>query len=62
MKDNHGHLMKDDHLQQTLPECPQPGKVFASPLGWSIKGRLVCAVAASAFLWLSVVWALGWLK
>jgi hypothetical protein len=61
MKDNHGHLDKDAHLP-TLPECLEPGKVFASPLGWSIKGRLLCAAAASALLWLSVVWALGWLK
>jgi hypothetical protein len=49
-------------LQRTLPECPEPGKVLASPLGWSIKGRLLGAAAASALLWLAVVWALGWLQ
>jgi len=62
MKNNHSHLDKDDPVQQALPECPEPGKVFASPLGWSIKGRLLCAAAASALLWLAVVWALGWLQ
>jgi hypothetical protein len=61
MKDNHGHLDKDAHLQPTLLECPEPGKVLASPLGWSIKGRLLGAAAASGLLWLAVVWALGWL-
>jgi hypothetical protein len=30
-----------------------------SPLGWSIWGRLLCAAAASALLWLAVVWAVG---
>jgi len=62
MHDNHGHLDKDGHLQPTLPECLEPDKVSVSPLGWSIKGRLCCAAAASALLWLSVVWALGWLN
>lgn len=62
MNDNHGHLDQDAHLHPTLPECPEPVKPFASPLGWSIKSRLLCAAAASALLWLSVVWALGWLK
>ena len=62
MNDNHGHIDKDAHVQQTLLECPEPGKIFASPLGWSIKGRLLCAVAASALLWMAVVWALGWLN
>ena len=61
MNDNHGHLDKDAHLQRTLPECPKPGKVLASPLGWSIQGRLLGAAAAAALLWLAVVWALGWL-
>ncbi len=62
MNDDQDHLDKDAQLQQTLPECPEPGKVFASPLGWSIKGRLLSAAAASALLWLAVVWALGWLQ
>ena len=62
MHDNHDHLDKHAHLQRTLPECPEPGKVSASPLGWSIKGRLLGAAAAAALLWLAVVWALGWLR
>ena len=32
-----------------------------SPLGWSIRGRLLAAAAASALLWLAVAWAIGWL-
>jgi hypothetical protein len=61
MNDNHGRLDKDVHLQRTLPECPKPGKILASPLGWSIQGRLLGAAAAAVLLWLAVVWALGWL-
>ncbi len=61
MNDNLGHLDKDARLPRTLPECPKPGRILASPLGWSIQGRLLCAGAAAALLWLAVVWALGWL-
>ena len=61
MTDDHGHLAKPDYLPKALAECPEPGKVFASPLGWSIKGRLLCAAAAAVLLWLSVAWAIGWL-
>ncbi|HEY9073600.1 MAG TPA: hypothetical protein VIN67_05650 [Desulfobaccales bacterium] len=62
MHDDHSHTMAKTDLQKILPECPEPGKVFASPLGWSIKGRLLCAALASALLWLSVAWAIGWLS
>ena len=61
MNDKHGHLDNDAQVQRTLPECPVPGKLFGSPLGWSIQGRLLGAAAAAALLWLAVVWALGWL-
>ena len=61
MHDNHTHMDKGAHLEQTLKEWPEPGRII-SPLGWSIKGRLLCAAAASALLWLSVAWAIGWLS
>ena len=65
MNADHGHIInKDDPSQEIMPPCPEPGKIFRlsiSPLGWSIKARLVCAVVASAILWLSVAWAIGWL-
>jgi hypothetical protein len=61
MNDHHGHFDNDDHVQKIMPECPAPKKVGVSPLGWSIKGRLVFAAAGSASLWLSVAWAIGWL-
>jgi hypothetical protein len=61
MHNKHSSLDKSEPLEKILPECPKPGKFFASPLGWSIKGRLLCAAAAIALLWLSVVWAIGWL-
>jgi len=38
-----------------------PDPVPVSPLGWSIGGRMLCAGAASALLWLAVAWAVGWL-
>jgi hypothetical protein len=47
-------------LEQALPECPESGKSL-SPLGWSIKIRLLWAAIASALLWLAVAWAIGWL-
>lgn len=59
MSAEHGHLDKAGHLQGALPECPK--EAVLSPLGWSIAGRLICAGAASAFLWLAVAWAIGWL-
>ena len=40
-----------------LAAVPAP----VSPLGWSIGGRLLCAGAASALLWLAVAWAVSWL-
>ncbi|MCX5893136.1 MAG: hypothetical protein NTW80_09230 [Deltaproteobacteria bacterium] len=40
---------------------PHVGPVPVSPLGWSIRGRLLCALLASALLWLAVAWAIGWL-
>jgi len=46
-------------LEQALPECPEPGKSL-SPLGWSIKIRLLWVAIASALLWLAVAWAIGW--
>jgi hypothetical protein len=59
MNDHHGHSHQNDHLPEILPECPKPEAVGASPLGWSIKGRLVWAAVATALLWLSVAWAIG---
>jgi hypothetical protein len=63
MNDTHTHIVaKDEPLPDLLPECPAFGKPVVSPLGWSIKSRLVCATAAAALLWLSVAWAIGWPK
>ena len=45
MNDNRGHLNPGAQVEQTLLECPAPGRII-SPLGWSIKGRLLCAAAA----------------
>ncbi len=61
MNDNHGHIHEGDQLQALCPEPEEIVKLTVSPLGWSINGRLVCAVAAAALLWLSVAWAIGWL-
>jgi hypothetical protein len=47
---------------EILPACPEPGQFVLSPLGWSAAGRLLCAAAASALLWLAVAWALNWLS
>jgi hypothetical protein len=52
-------LIKMNHLQNTVTECPEPNKIVVSPLGWSIKGRLLWAAIASALLWLAVAWAIG---
>jgi hypothetical protein len=41
---------------------PSGEKAPISPLGWSIGSRLLCALAASALLWLAVAWAMGWLQ
>ncbi|MCL4503455.1 MAG: hypothetical protein M1438_16640 [Deltaproteobacteria bacterium] len=46
-------LAEEIHEHRTAP-------VPVSPLGWSIRGRLLAAAAASAILWLAVVWAIGW--
>ena len=32
----------------------------ASPLGWGVGARLIWVAGASAVLWLSVAWAIGW--
>ena len=61
MNDPHGHFDKHDHVPTIMPACPKPKKVFVSPLGWSIKGRLIFAAAGSVLLWLAVAWAIGWL-
>ncbi len=61
MNHNHGSFLRSEPLEKELPECPEPGKA-ASPLGWSIKVRLLYAAAAATFLWLAVAWALGWLS
>jgi len=61
MHDNHGQLHQAEPLPQALPECPKPGEIRLSPLGWSIKGRLLCVAAAAVLLWLGVAWAIGWL-
>jgi hypothetical protein len=62
MNDKHGHRDLAGPLPNILPACPNPEKIVVSPLGWSIKGRLLCAAGASALLWLSVAWAIGWLS
>lgn len=57
------HVDKNNHLQKiqkTIMVCPEPKKALIAPLGWSITTRLLWAAVASAFLWLSVVWAIGW--
>jgi hypothetical protein len=59
MNHHHGQFDKDEHLQKLMTESPEPKKVAVSPLGWSIKGRLLWAAAAAALLWLSVAWAIG---
>ncbi len=59
MNNNHGHLDMGAPLEETLPECPKSGRLLISPLGWSIKGRLLWAALATALLWLSVAWAMG---
>jgi hypothetical protein len=51
--------IKNDHTQNTVMECLEPNKILISPLGWSIKGRLLWAAIASALLWLAVAWAIG---
>lgn len=61
MNDNNAHVNQAEPLAQTLPECLKPGKIRFSPLGWSIKERLLGVAAAAVLLWLSVVWAIGWL-
>ncbi len=61
MNDNLGQLNLDANVEQTLPECSGPGRII-SPLGWSVKGRLLCAAAAATFLWVAVAWANGWLS
>ncbi len=61
MNNNHAHLNQAKPLPQALPVCREPGKAVLSPLGWSIKGRLICVAAAAVLLWLSVAWAIGWL-
>jgi hypothetical protein len=61
MNDHHDHFVNEDHLQEIMKECPAPKKVGVSPLGWSITGRLIFAVAGSVALWMAVAWALGWL-
>ena len=60
MNANLGRGDKGLPLEQALPKCPKPGKSL-SPLGWSIKIRLLWAAIASALLWLAVAWAIGWL-
>jgi len=59
MHDHHGHLNDNEPGQKILPVCPDPKQVAVSPLGLSIKGRLLWAGFASALLWLSVAWAIG---
>jgi hypothetical protein len=64
-----GSLDKGTQLQKVM-ESPTVEKSAArggeklplSPLGWNIGGRLLCAAAASALLWLAVAWAMGWLS
>ncbi|MFZ5448643.1 MAG: hypothetical protein ACOZFS_08425 [Thermodesulfobacteriota bacterium] len=58
MSDPNSHFHQNNH-HKTVTECPEPKKVMISPLGWSIKGRLLWAAAASALLWLAVAWAIG---
>jgi len=53
---NQGQADQADHGPKLIPACPKPG---ISPLGWSIAGRLLWALAATALLWLGVAWAIG---
>lgn len=45
----------EEQVELTVAAAP------LSPLGWTIGARLLSAVAAAAFLWLAVAWAIGWL-
>lgn len=58
MNDHHGHFDEDEDLPKIMTEGPEPKKVVGSPLGWSIRGRLLGAAVATALLWLSVAWAI----
>jgi hypothetical protein len=63
-----GHIDQGENLQEigTKGSKPEIGVRLpvkdgsGSPLGWSIKGRLICAALAAALLWLAVAWAIGW--
>jgi len=44
------------NLQETVPSKDR----LLSPLGWSVGVRLIWVAGASAILWLSVAWAMGW--
>lgn len=62
-KDNKGGSLEEVITKSSLTEKlheHQIGPVPVSPLGWSIRGRLLAAAAASAILWLAVAWAIGW--
>ncbi len=59
MNDHPGHSHHNEQVEKFLPICPKPKAMGPSPLGWSIKGRLLWAAAATALLWLSVAWAMG---
>ncbi len=69
MKGHPAKVNKDASLDKAVSKSSlteeahehRAGPVPASPLGWSIKGRLCAAAAALIFLWLAVAWALGWL-
>jgi hypothetical protein len=64
------HMEKGEDLQEIVTNATGAEKSLelpgaagpVSPLGWSIRGRLLCAAGASVLLWLAVAWALGWLS
>ena len=70
MHDDLANSAKVDPLQKIMTKATEPQEAVApargaspiSPLGWSIKFRLLVAALASALLWLAVAWALGWLS
>ena len=69
MNNNIGKVDKGGPLPEVMTKS-SPAEEFRehqvepapiSPLGWSIRGRLLCALLAAALLWLAVAWAIGWL-
>ncbi len=68
MKHDHNHngepvekaITKPAPAENLLEFADEPAPI--SPLGWSIRTRLLAAAGAAALLWLAVAWALGWFE